>query len=110
MAIGSIHFGGEWPNNRHKSAEYRFPAGESIRGWHIYSIVWGPKSVSWYIDNNLYVQQDSWHIATAAFPAPFDREFYLILNLAVGGNFDGEPDGNTRFPAEMQMDYVRFYE
>ena len=46
VAIGSIHFGGEWPNNRHKSEEYNFPSGTSIMDWHIYSIIWSPQSIS----------------------------------------------------------------
>jgi len=44
------------------------------------------------------------------YPAPFDRPFYIIMNLAVGGNFGGNPDGNTVFPGEMQVDYVRVYD
>ena len=45
-----------------------------------------------------------------AWPAPFDRPFYLVLNLAVGGKFLGNPDKTTKFPAEMLVDYVRAYE
>ena len=43
-------------------------------------------------------------------PAPFDQPFYLIMNLAVGGNFFGNPDASTPFPAEMLVDYVRVYD
>ena len=43
-------------------------------------------------------------------PAPFDHEFYLIMNVAVGGQFLGNPDETTKFPAEMIVDYVRAYE
>ena len=43
-------------------------------------------------------------------PAPFDKPFYLLMNLAVGGQFGGNPDATTVFPAEMQVDYVRVYE
>lgn len=44
------------------------------------------------------------------FPAPFDQEFFLILNLAVGGWFGGDPDETTPFPTQMVVDYVRVYE
>jgi beta-glucanase (GH16 family) len=39
-----------------------------------------------------------------------DREFYIIMNLAIGGNYGGNPDARTVFPGEMQVDYVRVYE
>jgi beta-glucanase (GH16 family) len=43
-------------------------------------------------------------------PAPFDQPFYLIMNVAVGGRFLGNPDATTKFPAEMLVDYVRVYD
>jgi len=43
-------------------------------------------------------------------PAPFDKPFHIIMNLAVGGTFPGNPDTNTTFPADMVIDYVRVYE
>jgi beta-glucanase (GH16 family) len=42
--------------------------------------------------------------------APFDTSFHMLLNLAVGGNWPGSPDGSTVFPAEMLVDYVRVYQ
>jgi beta-glucanase (GH16 family) len=43
-------------------------------------------------------------------PSPFDHPFYLLMNVAVGGNFPGHPNPATRFPAELVVDYVRVYE
>ncbi len=43
-------------------------------------------------------------------PAPFDQPFYLVMNVAVGGNFPGVPNADTRFPAELVVDYVRVYD
>jgi hypothetical protein len=43
-------------------------------------------------------------------PAPFDQPFYLVMNVAVGGNFPGVPNANTKFPAELVVDYVRVYD
>ena len=43
-------------------------------------------------------------------PAPFDQPFYLVMNVAVGGNFPGVPNEATRFPAELVVDYVRVYD
>ena len=43
-------------------------------------------------------------------PAPFDQRFFLIVNVAVGGKFPGNPDKTTVFPVEMQIDYIRVYD
>jgi beta-glucanase (GH16 family) len=43
-------------------------------------------------------------------PAPFDQPFYIVMNVAVGGNFPGAPNAETRFPAELVVDYVRVYD
>ena len=43
-------------------------------------------------------------------PAPFDKPFYLVMNVAVGGNFPGVPNPQTQFPAELVVDYVRVYD
>jgi hypothetical protein len=50
-----------------------------------------------------------WYSSAAVFPAPFNRRFHLLLNLAVGGNWPGAPDFSTTFPQEMVLDYVRVF-
>nr|ABJ15796.1 endo-beta-1,3-glucanase [Paenibacillus sp. CCRC 17245] len=115
---GTIHYGKPWPNNKSTGTDYHFPAGQSISsGFHTYAVEWEPGEIRWYVDGNLFQKVDEWSSEGAgqpdkyAFPAPFDQPFYIILNLAVGGNFDGNrlpPD--SKLPAEMQVDYVRAYE
>ena len=116
IAGGTLHYGGAWPNNRYTSANYTFPQGQSIAGFHTYAIEWEPGEYRWYVDGNLYQTQNDWNTRGAngeekfSFPAPFDQDFYLILNLAIGGNFDGNllpPD--TAFPAQMEVEYVKVY-
>jgi beta-glucanase (GH16 family) len=63
----------------------------------------------WYVDDVLYAMQNNWSTAGALFPAPFDERFYILLNVAVGGNWPGEPDAATVFPATMEVDWVRVY-
>ena len=63
----------------------------------------------WYVDGHLYQTQTNWHTKTHSFPAPFDQRFHLIFNLAVGGNWPGNPDEKTFFPQAMVVDYVRVY-
>jgi beta-glucanase (GH16 family) len=62
------------------------------------------------VDGKLYETQDHWSTVEAPYPAPFDQPFYIIMNLAVGGDYGGNPDMETVFPGEIQVDYVRVYE
>ncbi|WP_036814991.1 carbohydrate binding domain-containing protein [Pontibacillus yanchengensis] len=113
---GTIHYGEESPNNTYNGEEYHFPEGEDFTGYHTYSIEWEPGEIRWYVDGELYQTLNKWfskspgQAAKNAFPAPFDQEFYIILNLAVGGWYGGEPDETTEFPGKMKVDYVRVYE
>jgi beta-glucanase (GH16 family) len=63
----------------------------------------------WYVDDVLFSTQNSWSTTGAPYPAPFDENFYILLNVAVGGNFPGAPNSSTVFPVEMEVDYVRVY-
>lgn len=86
------------------------PAGFSAAEWHNYGMIWSPGKVQYYIDdpNNLYEtftpstpQGGTW---------PFDQgPQFLLLNLAVGGNWPGNPNSTTVFPGDMMVDYVRVY-
>ena len=107
---GAIHYGGSWPNNTYSYAEYTFPNGGVATDFHVYMLEWNSNSLKWYVDGVLYQTRTSWYSTAAAYPAPFDQSFYLIMNLAVGGNFDGNPDGTTVFPGLMQVDYARVYD
>jgi beta-glucanase (GH16 family) len=117
--LGTIHFGGSYPRNTHSHGPpYIFPAGDSVANFHLYAVEWTTNGIRWYVDDHLYETQTAWWSssgpASAAvrnpYPAPFNQPFFLILNLAVGGNFDGNPDAATIFPGEMQVDYVRVYD
>ena len=80
--------------------------GQSVADWHIYAVDWTPDRIDWLVDGQITQSMtkeqadDGW---------VFDHPFYLLLNLAVGGDWPGEPDETTRFPAKMFVDYVRVY-
>ncbi|MGZ4814910.1 MAG: glycoside hydrolase family 16 protein [Terriglobales bacterium] len=88
---------------------YVLPKGRLADDFHIYAIEWEPTQIRFYIDDILYTtktpadlpQGDRW---------PFDHNFFIILNVAVGGNWPGNPDNTTVFPQTMLVDYVRVYE
>ncbi|MEK4061583.1 MULTISPECIES: family 16 glycosylhydrolase [Paenibacillus] len=112
---GAIHFGGQWPVNRYIAGEYHFPQGQTFANdYHVYSMVWEDDNIKWYVDGKFFfkVSREQWYsVAAPNNPdAPFDQPFYLIMNLAVGGHFDGGriPDPSS-IPATMQVDYVRVY-
>ena len=113
---GTIHYGETWPNNKYTGKDYHFAEGDGIDSWHTYAVEWEPGEIRWYVDGNLYQTQNDWYAkgndkATKfSYPAPFDQDFYLVMNLAVGGWFDGDVDETTPFPAEMEVDYVRVFD
>ena len=110
IVSGAIHYGGAWPNNTFSFAEYAFPNGGMATDFHVYSLEWSTNSLKWYVDGVLFQTRTNWYSTGNPYPAPFNQFFYLIMNLAVGGNFDGNPDGTTVFPGLMQVDYVRVYD
>uniref|UniRef100_A0A7C1FGT9 Glycosyl hydrolase family protein n=1 Tax=Caldilinea aerophila TaxID=133453 RepID=A0A7C1FGT9_9CHLR len=75
--------------------------------YHVFSVEWGPDEIHWYVDGIRY------HSATPADVAPnawvFNQPFYLLLNMAIGGNFGGTIDPNMTLPQHLKIDYVRVY-
>ena len=79
--------------------------------FHKYGIEWTNKSIRFYIDDRLFYESfkgENGRVSTNE-GWPFDKPYYLILNLAIGGNWGGEVDDSI-LPAEMQVDYVRIYQ
>ncbi|CAM4093924.1 carbohydrate binding domain-containing protein [Mesobacillus thioparans] len=113
---GTIHYGEGWPNNKYTGKEFELPKNRGIDKWHTYALEWEPGELRWYVDGELYQTQNKWYskgtdnAANFSYPAPFDQEFYLVMNLAVGGWFDGEVDETTKLPSQMEVDYVRVYD
>jgi beta-glucanase (GH16 family) len=105
---GTIHFGGTWPENTKAGADY-LVATDTTSDFHTYALEWSATEMRWYVDDVMYAVQDSWHSSGGDFPAPFDRAFYILFNVAVGGIWPGPPDATTAFPAVMEVDYVRVY-
>lgn len=77
-------------------------------GFHIFGVEWGPDYVNFYVDDVLYNR-----FTPEDVPGEWvfnDRPFYIIMNLAVGGSFVGNPNAETEFPQTMLVDYVRVYQ
>ena len=104
---GSVH-GGTSASEANGTQQYH-PAGFSAADWHTYGMIWSKGQVQFYVDDpaNVYAT-----FTPASFPGtwPFDQgPQFIILNLAVGGDWPGNPDATTVFPGDMQVDYVRIY-
>lgn len=109
---GTIHYGGNWPNNQYSSiGDKVFPNGKTIVDYHVYAIEWTSEKIAWFCDNIKVGEKTQWYADnTHPKPAPFDVPFYILLNLAVGGNFDGNRMPPADFVlGEMKVDYVRSY-
>lgn len=113
---GTIHYGQQWPGNTYTGKSYTLPNNSTVEDFHTYGIEWEPGEIRWYVDGVLYQTQNDWYSQSLyqpvpnTYPAPFDKPFHLLMNLAVGGNFDGNPDDSVSFPKTMEIDYVRVYD
>lgn len=110
VVLGTLHYGGAFPNNTYSGDEWRLPEGTFADEFHVFAVEWREGVIEWFIDGQKVQTQTSWTSAGGDFPAPFDQKFHMILNLAVGGGFLGPPDETTQFPQRMLVDYVRVYQ
>jgi len=109
---GTLHYGNIGSGSANNGGEYLLSAG-STNDFHVYAVEWDSTQIRWYVDGNLYhtVNSSTWFTnGSTASNAPFDTPFHFIMNVAVGGNFPGNPDGNAIFPQNLIIDYVRHYE
>ncbi len=78
--------------------------------FHVFAIEWGPNFIDFFVDDRLYQSLTPLDLPEEAEWVFNDKDFFLILNVAVGGTFLGNPDETSRFPQTMIVDYVRAYE
>ncbi len=101
---GTVHYndGG----HQYTGGSYQLPNNENFyEKFHVYSIVWQDDGIRWFVDYEPYYYISSTSIEYGAFQLPQ----FFIMNVAVGGNWPGNPDATTVFPQTMQVDYVRIF-
>ena len=106
--LGTIH-GPGYSGDKGPSTKFTLPGGKHFSDdFHTFAVEWEPNVIRFYVDDTLYVTR-----TPADLPAEtrwvFDKPFFVILNVAVGGNLPGPPDSSTKFPQTMLVDYVRVY-
>lgn len=105
--LGTVHYGHDfW---RFKSAYYELEEGDFSEDFHTFTLLWRENCLRFMVDGKLFGDAITPSV-TLPTGYPFNEDFHFILNVAVGGNLPGNPDGTTRFPQEMVVDYVRVYQ
>ena len=111
---GTLHYGNPHMQNQ---GIYDLSSGDFASEYHVFAVEWEPGEIRWYCDDVCYYSTSYWYSAMDGqepneYPAPFNQPFYIILNVAVGGNWPGDPDETTLFDesAQMRVDYVRVFQ
>ena len=111
---GTIHYG-----NPHKQSHEKYTLADGVKfsdDFHIFSVEWEPGMVTYYVDGIKYHEVNTWYTKEEGedeitFPAPFDQNFYLIFNLAVGGDWPGNPDDTFSSEGEqLLVDWVKVWQ
>ncbi|BDH06175.1 MULTISPECIES: RICIN domain-containing protein [Streptomyces] len=101
---GTIH-GPGYSGSGGIGAGYSLPNGQAFAdAFHTYAVDWAPDSITWTVDGNVYQRRTPADLGGRTWV--FNKPFFLILNLAVGGYWPGDPDGSTQFPAQLVVDSV----
>ncbi len=88
---------------------YQLPGADGFDdGFHLFTLEWRTNSLTWMVDGQTYMTRRIGDLPSYT-EWVFDHPFFIILNLAVGGNYVGSPDATTQFPQTMLVDYVRVY-
>ena len=107
---GSLHNGGTLSD---VTTVFNFAGGDSVTNFHVYDLDWTSNSIIWSVDGTPYEIRTNWTSSTSnPFPFPYNQPFFLLMNLATGGNYVGNPSTNAiaaSLPQEIQVDYVRVY-
>ncbi len=105
---GTLHAAWPWAPKDGVGGRAESPTPLSA-GFHVYGVEWAPERISFLLDGAVYQTITPADLPPAP-PWPFDHPFFLLLNLAVGGDWPGAPNASTQFPAHMLVDWVRVWQ
>jgi len=107
--VGTVHYGANLAQHGYKSVSKFAASGDSYQEkYHVYSINWENNLVQFLIDDEVYSTITPADLNGQ--PWPFNKFFFFIFNVAVGGNWPGYPDSSTKFPQYLIVDYVRVFQ
>ncbi len=104
---GTLHFG-PGPGSTQLTRSHTLASGIFNDEFHVFSLEWKENSIKWFLDGVLFSTYTSADFGSANYP--FNEDFFMIINLAVGGNWPGNPDATTYFPQWLIVDYIRVYQ
>ena len=107
--FGTIH-GPGFSGGNSITKKYNLSNDRFDTGFHVFGVEWTENYINWYVDNVLYSQITRQNVEEKGGEWVFDNSFYMLLNMAVGGNLPGNPNANTTYPQRMIVDYVRVYQ
>jgi beta-glucanase (GH16 family) len=104
---GTLHWRGI---NGHsfKGGSSTLPIGDFSQEFHVFSLIWEKDKIQWLLDDKVFYTMQKSDFGTANYP--FNAPQFFILNLAVGGNWPGQPDASTVFPQRLIVDYIRVFQ
>ncbi|MEO9484280.1 MAG: glycoside hydrolase family 16 protein [Ekhidna sp.] len=105
---GSIH-GPGYSGGNAVSSDFILDDARFDTEFHVFAVEWGPDFIDFFVDDQLYQQLTPESLPEGS-EWVFNKEFFILLNVAVGGNYVGNPNDNSRFPQTMTVDYVRVYQ
>jgi beta-glucanase (GH16 family) len=108
LVHGTIH-GPGYSGDKGVTAPYGLPDAQRFADdFHIFAVEWEPRAIRFYVDDHLYATRTPADLPAGA-KWVYDHPFFLLLNVAVGGSWPGNPDAASTYPQTMLVDYVRVY-
>ncbi|MBN7138615.1 glycoside hydrolase family 16 [Lysobacter enzymogenes] len=100
---GTIH----WRDHNGNYAQYGGNTALNVADWHVYAVEWDANAIRWYVDGNKFHEASIQNSVNGT--EEFHRDFFVLLNFAIGGNWPGFNVDESKLPAKMHVDYVRVY-
>ncbi len=107
QANGALH-GPGYSGNTPLHGTYTLAGAGFNEDYHVFAVEWTSSRITWLVDGNSYMSYGTGDLPGGS-PWVFDHNFFILLNVAVGGGYVGNPDASTPFPQAMLVDYVRVY-
>ena len=108
LSHSTLH-GPGYSGDKGPTAAFTLPAGQRVdTAFHVYALEWAPNDIKFFLDDHLVAERTPADLPAGA-AWVYSHPFFIILNLAVGGDWPGNPDTTTTFPQQMLVDYVRVY-
>ncbi len=106
--LGTVHFGNNTADHQYKTFTKYLDGNDNFNSsYHVFSINWEADKIEYLVDDKLYATVTPSTLNGATYP--FNKNFFFIFNVAVGGTLPGNPDASTPFPQSMIVDYVRVF-